>query len=79
LPCGAPGAAITAAVAGEVVLEAAEAPGDDVLPLPLPLELADAVVLALVVELLSLQIVLLVLSRDAFPIGPGMTVPCASP
>ena len=72
---------MTAAEAGEVVLEAGEVPGDDALPLPLllPPEVADAVALALVVELLSLQIVLLAVSRDAFPAVPGMTVPCASP
>ena len=79
MPCGALGAAITAAVAGEAAPTVAEALGDDVLPLPLPLELADAVALALVVEVLLLHIVFLVVSRDAFPAAPGTIAPWASP
>ncbi len=72
-------AAMTAAGADEAAPGAAEAPGEDVLPLPLLLELPGPVALALVVELPLLQIVFLAGSRDAFPAVPDMTAPWASP
>lgn len=63
-------AAMTAAEAGEAEPGAAVLPGDDGLPLLLPLVLPATLAL---VELLSFQIVFLAASRDGFPVVPGTT------
>ena len=68
-------AAIAAADADEAVPGPAALPGDDALPLLLPGPLPLGLALTLVVELLSLQIVFLATSREAFPINPGATAP----